>query len=103
MSKRRNNRRLMSGEGEWTYRCSLCREYKKENQFHSDNSKPPFNLAYNCKECRKEAKERPPMLLDWEIELGNKWLQSIGYDIKQDIHKQFVDKVKDKYGVSIME
>lgn len=99
MGKRKNNRRILNGDGEWTYRCSLCRDFKTQQHFHSDNSKPPFNLAYNCKECRKNADDRQPILLDWETEMGYKTLESIGYNIKQDIHQQFIDKVKDKYGV----
>lgn len=102
MSRRKNNRRILNGNGEWTYRCSLCKEHKTSEHFHSDNSKPPFNLAYNCKECRKNAEDRPPILLDWETEMGYKALESIGYDITQDIHQQFIDRVKKKYGVQLV-
>jgi len=102
MGKKRNNRRVMNGEGEWTYRCSLCREFKTREHFHSDNSKPPFNLAYNCKECRKNAEDRPPILLDWEEEQGYMTLERLGYNIKEDIHKQFIDKVNKRYGVSVV-
>lgn len=102
MSKIRNNRRVMNGFGEWTYRCSLCREHKTEDHFHSDNSKPPFNLAYNCKECRKNSDNRNPILLEWEKEEGYKALKSLGYDLEKDIHKQFIDRVKNKYGVILV-
>ena len=102
MGKKRNNRRILNGNGEWTYRCSLCREHKTEHHFHSDNSKPPFNLAYNCKECRKSSLDRPPMLLDWEIQEGYNALRRMGFNIKDDIHQQFIDRVKDKYGVILV-
>lgn len=102
MSKRRNNRRVMSGEGEWTYRCSLCQEFKTSDNFHSDNSKPPFNLAYNCKECRKSSCNRQPILLDWETEQGYLALESLGFDLKEDIHQQFIDRVEKKYGVVLL-
>jgi hypothetical protein len=101
MGIRKNNRRILDGDGEWTYRCSLCREFKTREHFHSDNSKPPFNLAYNCKECRRDAQERAPILLDWEEEQGYITLQRLGYDITQDIHQQFIDKINKRYGVSV--
>lgn len=102
MSKRKNNRRILNGDGEWTYRCSHCKEQKTSDNFHSDNSKPPFYLAYMCKDCRKTANNRPPILEEWENNFGKTILKRMGYDINLDIHKQFIDKVKDKYGVVIM-
>lgn len=102
MSKRRNNRRILNGNGEWTYRCSLCKEHKTSEHFHSDNSKPPFNLAYNCKECRKNAEDRPPILLDWETEQGYNTLERLGYNITEDIHQQFIDRIKERYGVQLV-
>ncbi len=99
MTQRRNNRRVMNGDGEWTYRCSMCREYKTDCHFHSDNSKPPFNLSYNCKECRRGLKERDPYLKDWEVKEGKKVLEIIGYNINENIHQQFIMKLEMKYGV----
>jgi len=92
----------MSGDGEWTYRCSLCKEFKESHHFHSDNSKPPFNLAYNCKECRKYSNKREPILLDWETEIGMNTLERLGFNISENIHDQFIERVKDKYGVILV-
>ena len=92
----------MNGNGEWTYRCSMCKDYKTSDNFHSDNSKPPFNLAYNCKSCRKNGDNRKPILLDWEMEEGYNALRSLGFDTDKDIHQQFIHRVKDKYGVILV-
>jgi hypothetical protein len=42
-----------------------------------------------------------PKLHDWEEEGGIKVLENMGYDINEDIHKQFLRKVKEKYGVTL--
>ena len=101
MGKRKNNRRILNGDGEWTYRCSMCEEYKTDNNFHSDKSKPPFNLAYNCKDCRKGLKDRDPYLKKWEKEEGLKILTIIGYNTNENVYEQFINKVRLKYGVTL--
>jgi hypothetical protein len=92
----------MSGEGEWLYRCSTCDQYMTSDHFHQDNSKPPFNVAYICKVCRKDRTTTPTNLADWEIEKADALLVRIGLDPSDDnIHQQFISLVKDKYGVDI--
>ena len=99
MSKRTHNRRIM-GEDEWLYRCSRCNIYKPSNGFHRDNSKPPFKLAYTCKDCRKKFNHTDyvnPEHREDSLEL----LSRIGYDITKDISEQFNERIRDKYGYDI--
>jgi len=92
MPRKRNNRRVMGEEG-WTYRCSLCQEYLSSDHFHQDNSKPPFYLSYNCKQCRKDINNRKP---DPElVEHKNKILKRMGYDLQGDIYEQFMERFED--------
>ena len=98
MSKRKNNRRIMSEGGEWLYRCNRCHLWLIKTDFHSDKSKI-FEIAYTCKECRKKNESYEPMLQDWETDTGIKILENIGYDTNEDIFPQFAERVKLRYGV----
>lgn len=85
-------------EEEWGYRCSRCENYLPEDHFHRDKSKPPFYIAYTCKECRKNSDDHKPMLYQSDIDAGLEILRRLGYDIEGDIHQQFLKKIKDRYG-----
>ena len=82
------------GEEGWTYRCSICTQYRPPEDFHKDNSKPPFYLSYNCKECRRNINEREPDPAI--VEQKNKILQGMGYDLDKDIHEQFMEYFNQK-------
>jgi len=97
MSKRTHNRRLML-DSEWGYRCSRCDTYKPFEDFHKDRSKPPFYIAYTCKECRKLHKDSEPMISDDQRQIGLDILEVMGYDTTRDVHQQFLDKIERKYG-----
>jgi hypothetical protein len=88
-------------EAEWGYKCSRCSQYLPFNHFHTDNSKPPFYIAYTCKQCRKDASQRKPQYSTDEEKIGLQVLTSLGYDIEGDVHQQFLDKIKLKYGKQI--
>ena len=88
-------------EAEWGYRCSRCSQYLPFNSFHTDNSKPPFYIAYTCKECRKKAGKEKPQYSDIENHIGLQILKRLGYDIEGDVHQQFLDRIKKKYGKEI--
>ena len=88
----------MGSEGEWLYRCNRCHNWLTKESFHSDKSKI-FEISYTCKECRKNMEHSKPMLHEWEERDGIKVLENMGYDINGDIHKQFLERVKKKYGV----
>lgn len=91
MTRKRNNRRIM-GEDGWTYRCSICKQHLPPTEFHKDNSKPPFFLSYNCKQCRKEINKRPP---DPETALEkDRILKALGYNLNEDIHQQFLERME---------
>ena len=85
-------------EEEWGYRCSRCENYLPEDHFHKDKSKPPFYIAYTCKQCRKNSDNHKPILYQSDIDAGLQILTRLGYDIEGDIHQQFLQKIKDKYG-----
>ena len=97
---RKNNRRVLNGDGEWTYRCSRCEQYLVKEKFHNDKSKPPFNIAYNCKGCRRESMENPKYTDDVQ-EQSRLLLNAMGFNIKQNISEQFLERVKLKYGTTI--
>lgn len=92
----------MNGDGEWTYRCSHCETFKVKDEFHNDRSKPPFYLAYNCKDCRKNA-QKHPQYSSWVFETTDIFFERMGYDIEKDISQQFRERVKLKYGITIEE
>ena len=85
-------------EDEWGYRCSRCQTYLPESSFHKDKSKPPFYIAYTCKSCRKNSDGHKPILYQSDIDAGLQVLSRLGYDLEKDIHQQFLNKIKDKYG-----
>jgi len=97
MSRRTHNRRVML-EDEWGYRCSRCQNYLPSHSFHNDKSKPPFYIAYTCKECRKNAENEEPILYQSDREAGLEILTRLGYDIQGDVHQQFMDRMRKKYG-----
>lgn len=88
-------------EEEWGYRCSRCQTYLPQDHFHRDKSKPPFYIAYTCKECRKNSDDHKPILYQSDIDAGLQVLSRLGYDLEKDIHQQFLEKIKDKYGKHI--
>ena len=88
-------------EDGWGYRCSRCDTYKPKDQFHNDRSKPPFNISYTCKECRKNSDEHNPILYESDRLAGLEILTRLGYDIEGDVHQQFMDRMKKKYGKHI--
>jgi len=84
----------MNGEGEWTYRCSQCEMFHPADHFHNDNSKPPFFLAYTCRDCRS----KEPTYRTWEREHGEYILYNVlGYSKDKPIHEQLEDRVRVKY------
>jgi len=100
LSKKINNRRIMGAEGEWLYRCNRCDLWHPHSDFHKDKSKI-FGIAYTCKDCRKNDGDIKPKLQDWEFEEGKLILERLGYNLNEDISKQFIKRVKSKYGVSL--
>lgn len=93
----RHNRRIM-GEYGWTYRCSRCTQYLPDDSFHKDSSKPPFNISYTCKECRKNSENHEPILYHSDKEAGLDILKKMGYDIDGNVHTQFMERMRKKYG-----
>lgn len=92
----------MNGDGEWMYRCSTCDEYKTRDGFHADKSKPPFNVAYVCKQCRKTQTVTPTKLSDWEVQKVDDFLIHIGLDPSEgNVPEQFIQFVKIKYNADI--
>jgi DNA-directed RNA polymerase subunit RPC12/RpoP len=85
-------------ESEWGYRCSRCNNYLPADHFHNDKSKPPFFIAYTCKECRKNADEHQPILYQSDRDAGLEILTRLGYDIEGNVHEQFMERMRKKYG-----
>jgi len=93
-------KRILSEEG-WLIYCSDCDGYKPEYEFHTDNTRP-FGKYYICKEHRQERianLENEDKRVD--MRRINKFFSKMGYDTSQPIHPQFLERVKDKYGVDI--
>ena len=90
----------MGADGEWTYRCNRCNHWLPKSEFHSDKSKI-FEIAYTCKECRKNSENEKPFVQDWEEEEGRRVLKELGYNINEDIFPQFAKRVKLRYGVAL--
>lgn len=82
--------------------CTLCKQTKEENEY----TPVPTNKTGRHTCCRKCEIERQNMVLKAEdmrdqtiVEEFKTIMVNLGYDISGDINKQFLDRVRDKYGV----
>ena len=109
--KRKPQKRIFSDDG-WLYYCSMCQGYKPEVEFHKDKNRP-FGVYYICKEHRqlKYREINPPVedmdhirmvfVSDDDYKQKDLLLTRLGYDIKEEIHKQFLQRVEEKYGKAL--
>jgi len=103
-------KRIFSNDG-WLYYCSMCDGYKPESDFNKDKNRP-FGRYYICKEHRKdkynEKNNIDPndglehiklvFVSENDEKQKDRFLESMGYDLSKDIHKQFMERIKIKYG-----
>lgn len=108
--KKQPQKRIFSEEG-WLYYCSMCEGYKPEDEFNSDKNRP-FGKYYICKDHRREKYNEknnidPDDGLDHlklvfvnesDEEGKDRFLKAMGYDLNEDIHQQFLKRVREKYG-----
>jgi len=109
--KRKPQKRIFSDDG-WLYYCSMCQGYKPEEEFHKDKNRP-FGVYYICKEHRLQQyqEKNPPMgdmdhiklvfVSDDDHRQKDLLLTKLGYDINGEIHKQFLQRVEEKYGKTL--
>ena len=108
--KRKSTKRIMSDEG-WLYYCSQCEGYKPESEFNKDRNRP-FNVYYICKDHRRENYREKNGEPDKDLEHlklvfvsqsdydeKDRFLEALGYDLSKDIHQQFLERIRKKYGV----
>lgn len=112
--KKLPQKRIFSNEG-WMHYCSMCGGYKPEEEFNKDKNRP-FGRYYICKEHRREkyneANNIDPndglehiklvFVSETDEEAKDRFLQAIGYDLTKDIHEQFVQRMREKYGAEKM-
>ena len=120
--------RFIGKDGLWYYDCVKCEMFFAEHKM-AVNSNYKFGVDKYCRICRQESRENTsirevtPKTYDKDGQLRNRWvmstarlfgtrfmnysdyedtmnyLNSVGYNINEDIHQQFCDRVKEKYGV----
>lgn len=82
--------------------CKLCNETKEEKDFTAvpSNTTGRHTLCRKCESKRQntvlkaEDMEDQSIVMEFKTIMGN-----LGYDVSGDINKQFLDRVRDKYGV----
>ena len=108
--KRKPEKRIFSEEG-WLYYCSMCDGYKPEHEFNQDKNRP-FGKYYICKDHRKskynQANDIDPddgldhiklvFVSESDVEMKDRFLEKMGYDLSQNIHQQFMERVEQRYG-----
>ena len=106
--KRKPQKRIFSDNG-WLYYCSMCGGYKPEEEFNKDKNRP-FGLYYICKEHRTQQyrEKNPPMedmdyikmvfVSDEDHRQKELLLKQLGYDLNKEVHKQFLQRIEEKYG-----
>lgn len=87
-------------------KCNCCKKIISTEQFQR-RGRTKDNLSYCCKACLSEksrVKDKSSNLklsrfAKDDIDGVYKLLETLGYDITQDIHSQFIKRAEEKYGV----
>jgi len=120
--------RFIGKDGLWYYDCIKCEMFFPEHKMAA-NSNYKFAVDKYCRVCRQEQREAAiikdvtPKSYDRDGNLKDRWvistartfgtrfmnysdyedamgyLKIVGYDTDKDIHEQFCDRIKEKYGV----
>jgi hypothetical protein len=90
--------------------CISCRIKKRINRFYKSNQYPDGHMS-RCKDCYEYTSNRNDLrawaILDLSqvdqesMDLVYYILEELGYDSKKDIHQQFVDRIKNRYGTEL--
>jgi len=84
-------------------KCKRCGIWKNETKFYISKTNNS-GRHYTCKKCQDR---KEPVLMDelngyeYVVEETKILLERLGYDLSKNIHNQFKQKVKVKYGVSL--
>lgn len=100
-------RRIEEIDGVLHFECSTCREMKTEDEF-SQNKKNPINLNYYCRQCLLNDRQNRPTDVRLDnchyrsyVETATDILTKLGYNMEEDISEQFINRIKEKYGVDL--
>lgn len=98
----RNSNRYYLKDGEYYIICRICNEHKHSNEFHNSPT-GPIRKIYVCKECNKDYIKKNSMESYSQENQDNakEVLTILGYDLDGDVHQQFKDRVKSKYGINL--
>lgn len=85
--------------------CTKCREMKPDD-YYTVNKISPTGLDYYCRDCKNKIKknqreEQYTYTYKSQEKFINNMFDVMGYDINDDISKQFNNKIKKKYGVDL--
>lgn len=124
----KNRVRFIGKDGLWYYDCVSCQMFFPEHKM-SINKNYKFGVDKYCRLCTQQRRENiamkqiTPKTYDKDGEVRNRWvmstarvfgtrfmnysdyedtmnyLNSVGYNTNGDIHQQFCNRVKEKYGV----
>jgi len=123
MTIRIKDRRFLGGDGIMYHYCKKCDDYLPVHEFNNCK-KCAFGKYPVCKEHHREqnrlsyhknkSKERKPRQKDEmsylqvafptkaDYENTKLLLEGLGYNTKENIHKQFLAKIKDKYNIELL-
>jgi len=86
-----------------SYWCPICGEYKPESEFYKNN-RTKWGVDRNCKDHYKKVnKDKETDYLKFnnikqtDFDSAIRLLQSLGYDTKENVHQQFMEKHKNKF------
>ena len=86
------------------FECKRCNKWYPMEGYHY-NRNSHYGIASYCKQCMYESnsmnkpkKEQAP---SYTSEPVNNMFKNLGYDLKEDIHEQFKQKMFEKYGVDL--
>ena len=82
--------------------CKICGETKDESQFYPavNNKTGRRTFCKKCEMAKTKIVKKASDITDENILRDFKDIMvGLGYDVSQDINKQFLQRIKDKYGV----
>ena len=103
----KNARYVEEIDGELHLICNICKEVKHNSEF-GKNNRNKHGISNYCRPCilkyhsdRKSYYGLKDITNDKDKSITINFFKSMDYDIDESIHNQFVEKIKNKYGVDL--
>ena len=87
------------------FKCNKCDNWKSIEEYYV-NRQSKHGISSWCKKCMKKENELRYMNTKptphYVQEPVDNLFKNLGYDLKEDIHEQFKEKMFEKYGVNLL-